>query len=181
MKRAEIVQRLAELKIEKKELKKELEGLPEYENGWYKHPNNKFLGWLMYLDVDSDLSYGFTSCGEWISESPNRNYIQKYGLIKATDKEVFERLEAEAVKLKGEKVINLYNDKSELITSDMRFRCFNDSGEISVWAQESGRGVCIFDNGKWAKILPQPKPNYVTLNGDYTINCLELMIEKLEK
>ena len=110
MNKEEIVQRLGELKQEKKQLKKQLKELPSLEVGrWYK---SKYRDWtyLLYLvsidnGLDSCTAYGFVG-DEWYS-TKDINFDADQ--TPATDKEVETALIKEAKKRGFKEGVKLSN------------------------------------------------------------------------
>ncbi len=161
MNKEEIVQRLEEIKTEKKQLKKQLKELPKHLNGWYQNEINK--KWLCYVE-DGKFKYGFSCFGEWIESFMSKpSYYDR----PATDKEVETALIKEAKKRgfkEGVCIKGMLSGNPQYLTDDLHYESNHHIKErinslSSFW-------TTIFRKGKWAEIIEEPKT--VTLNGDYT-------------
>ena len=161
MNKGEIVQRLEELKTEKKQLKKQLKELPSLEVGkWYTnyHPH---LFYCESIIEDMARGYGFER-GEW---QQNKSWnIHNGSQIPATDKEVEEALIKEAKKRGFKEGVKIYRLGSRFLSDKCRGGFYLKDNNIYVVGRYDE--PCIFRDGKWAEIIEQPKT--VTLNGDYT-------------
>ena len=115
---------------------------------WYKRPHGKAL---FFIVGDPKITpfevYGFDMEGSWMNLEKARTFPDFE--IEATEQEVFEALKNEAVK-RGFKDGVYFNS---VISNDVfKFNEIYFRGDNSiVWSK--GCGV-IFDNGKWAKIIP---------------------------
>ena len=175
MKKEGILQRLGELKQEKKQLKKQLKELPSLEVGkWYKSIGGgfKYLLYLVSIDngLDSCTAYGFVDDEFYIETDINFDMKQ----VPATDKEVETALIKEAKKRGFKEGVRFNNacktgeiahGKNTGVVNKIRS---NDCGLFTS-------NQYIIFNGKWAEIIEEPKT--VTLNGEFTEVNLKDIIE----
>lgn len=153
------VRKYKRAKQERKQLKKQLKDLPSLEVGkWYKtnELGSPFLIFITKIILDSVaqcMAYGFCHEGEWYDNS-------RFGinnLTPATDKEVEEALIKEANKRGFKEGVN-----ADLSTANpchlKNYHFLSNDFEYSKpcnWL--SLDGVIIFEDGKWAEIIEQPK------------------------
>ncbi len=175
MDKEEIVQRLEEIKTEKKQLKKQLKELPSLEVGkWYKTDDKtEFLINILDLgDLRYGKAYGFGNSGTWYDES-------RFGfrnLTPATDKEVETALIKEAKK-RGFKEGVKYKTNGGTINK-LKSNNFIYEYVSGVGMTIGTEDIWFFCNGKWAEIIEEPKT--ITLNGEYNrIQLTDILNNKL--
>ena len=168
MNKEEIVQRLGEIKQEKKQLKKQLKELPSLEVGkWYKSIGGgfKYLLYLVSIDngLDSCTAYGFVDDEFYIETDINFDMKQ----VPATDKEVETALIKEAKKRGFKEGVSIITPKGNKVTQKCNKYHFNK--HLNIFATNESYTELNFDSifigGKWAEIIEEPKT--VTLNGKY--------------
>ena len=116
---------------------------------WYKKPNTPFVYHILEIkDKNNIKAYGFDSEGEY-SNTNKFDWGTPECLTKATEQEVLEALKNEAVK-RG------FVDGSYIKLED--YEGFCRKNEDSKYFTEHNcfdfLGRTVFDNGKWAKIIP---------------------------
>lgn len=134
---------------------KALESNPRFEIGKW-HKSDRFPKWVMYRE-SKDSCYGIDCDGDWFYNT-QINFTDPHVSSFATPQEIEDALIKEAVK-RGFKeevswksliytnTITNYNNNSGF-TGDKGFKCNTEKNQLSF-----GYGL-IFDNGKWAEILP---------------------------
>ena len=184
----EQINQLAEKKHAKELLK---EFLPEaFENKlevgkWYRlrNKNNKTLFVPNKETCDYDMGYGFTYQG--IYKECGFNLIGSYpnNFELATEEEVSEALINEFKKRLGKhKKVKTLKDKWEepiiIEVNFEEFRYYHKENELWTSCKKTGIGYKVFDNGKWAEIIEEPKEtepteeeikrvlNYLLKNGE---------------
>ena len=134
-----------------------LKAYPEFEekkelNKWFKDDTNP--KWLMFYS-DKDYRYGFCSDGDWVYKDgrvgnpyeDSRNYL-------ATEEEVFQALEKEAVKRGFKEDVRFIDcDGDEGFFSDnLNYESNTDSNTFGLWL---GSSYHLFNkDGKWGKVIP---------------------------
>jgi len=166
MNKQEIVQRLGEIKQEKKQLKKQLKELPSLEVGkWYiTDANHKFVI-IEKIDNVWAVCYGFTTGDSWY-ENGNRCVLNNdFGARLMTNKEVETALIKEAKKRgfkEGVNIKGMITGNRSLLKKGVLFL---DHLEWLRMGVHNSYAPVIFKNGKWAEIIEEPKT--ITLNGKY--------------
>ena len=124
---------------------------------WYKRPHNKAL---FFIVGDPEITtfevYGFDIEGNWMNVE--KAITLSDCEIEATEQEVFEALKNEAVKRYENKFINPinanmmldYNNKGVLL--ELNKSSLDDDNRL--WCRCGQWNAIVFDNGKWATIIP---------------------------
>lgn len=135
---------------------------------WYRR------GLELLVWNNGGLTYGFNSFGNY---STSYVFIDYTNAVLATEEEVKEALKKEArrrgfkegVKIGKSMLSDDYNHNNILTSDELYFNELHDYGYIWIG------NVLIYDNGKWAEIIQEPKeieveheevsPNILELNG----------------
>ena len=121
----------------------------EFEVGkWYKSNTNCLLNY-----VSNERCYGFNYLGNWVNNNEGWNDCYDWEL--ATDKEVEDALIKEAKKLIGKGVVKCLHECDDIYSmEDVNY--FDWDGKcLRVYLK--GSLCCVFDEGKWATIIEEPK------------------------
>lgn len=119
----------------------------------------------MYYDSHNDTLCGFNVVGKWTKEFENDRYLYSSSLIPATDTEVKEALEKEAVK-RGYNLNDVSNIKCLFgYNSDKHQKFYKEKGKFifkhkhnNMWIRSNSYfSVCIFKDGIWAEIIEEPE------------------------
>lgn len=149
---------------------------PKLEVGkWYYHKGNTFSDETSFFCITSIsergnvYGYGFDEKNEWIKEIKENgstcmsNDVAKKYLVQATDKEVLEALTKEAEK-RGFILNETICVDSTPINKDWN-ECMSISAESIEFEDNILRfnGCRIMHEGKWAKVVEEPKVNELTI------------------
>lgn len=148
---------LASLEATRKQIDAQIEQLKKQTNElkpevgkWYKHKNNEYPNWLIYLNENGDV-YGFDINGKWIICISSIDYIRRH-CVPATDKEVEEALIKEA-KRRGFKdgvyIKGIVSGSDCYLKGDFEYLEKNNV----LWFGIDNNGYDLFKNGKWAEIV----------------------------
>ena len=132
----------------------------EFEAGkWYKSDS----GSIALYQGDNISTYGFQYTGKWLGGSFwfNHENIVIEKATPATDKEVEAALIKEAKKLIEKGVVKCLHECDDIYSmEDVKY--FEWSGRC-LRVHLKGGCCCIFDGGKWATIIEEPKE--IVVNG----------------
>lgn len=118
--------------------------------GWAKddrHPN-----WIAYFDKD-EFKYGININGDWVTFSRYRYSEDSYNRP-ATHEEIESELKKEAIKRGFVEGAMVGCAKHPNIGYSRPFECLMFEDKVTL---SNGHKSYIFYNGKWAKIIDQPK------------------------